>query len=241
MVNELVKLNIQLLADDASGSPDQTTVDPTTLEQLGEQVKIIGQAIKASLDIIYKEVKELNENAGFKGEAGDVLKEVMESFAPEFEKYEATIANLGTFLIGVAQVFLASDKEMLGEITAWGETAKSVIQQIKGGLNSQVEKGSITPESYVQQMTGSLGNIKSEVINISSATRGITTELGNMFLATGDAVKSTTGKNLVEIGSEAIGTAKTLFNFAGENAGSSIITSLFNTLGDGLGLFLGQK
>lgn len=256
MEKYLLKLNIQLFAEDVpeqtppatdanagagNGDQLQTNMDPTALEELGEQGKIIGEAIKTSLDIIYNEIKNLNANAGFSGEAGTKLQEAMDAIVPEFEKYETSIASLGTFLISVAQVFISSDQEMLGEITAWSETVKSVVQQISGGLNSQVEKGSISPGTYATSMAGSIKNISGEVMNISAATRNIASESATMFANTGDFIKSATGSNILEIGNKAVGTVGTLFGFGSENAGSSIITNLFNTLGTGLGGFLGQK
>ena len=116
MKENLLKLNIQLLAEAAG---DGTLVDTAAMEQLGENTKVIANAIMDSLTIIYNTVKDLHNNAGFDSEAGTALITGMDDIKGYLEKYQTSITNLGGFLINVAQAFLSADSQMNQEITAW--------------------------------------------------------------------------------------------------------------------------
>ena len=228
MKENLLKLNIQLLAEAAG---DGTLVDTAAMEQLGENTKVIANAIMDSLTIIYNTVKDLHNNAGFDSEAGTALITGMDDIKGYLEKYQTSITNLGGFLINVAQAFLSADSQMNQEITAWGATVKGVVTQINEGVNSQAKQGSYDTSSYIN-------DIKSSALNISGATRTIVGETAKMFGNTGTCIKSTTGKNLSEIGADvtnqAVGTIKTLFGYAGDNSSSTTISTIFNAFGNGL-------
>lgn len=228
MKNHLLKLNIQLLAEATS---DGTMVDTGAMEQLGENTKVIASAIMDSLNIIYNTVNDLYNNAGFDSEAGNSLITGMNDIKSYLEKYQSSITNLGSFLISVAQAFLSADSQMNQEITAWGSTVKGVVSQINEGVNSQASQGSYDTSSYIS-------DLKSSAVNISGATRTIVGETAKMFGNTGTYIKSTTGKNLLEIGADvtnqAVGTVKTLFGYAGDNSSSTTINTIFSAFGNGL-------
>lgn len=228
MKYDLLKLNIQLFAE---GDGENTTVDTGAMEQLGDNMKIIANAIMDSLNIIYNTVSDLHNNAGFDSEAGNALINGMNDIKGYLEKYQTSITNLGSFLISVAQSFLSADSQMNQEITAWGSTVKGVVTQINEGVNSQASQGSYDTSSYVSAL-------KTSAINISGATRTIVGETAKMFGNTGTYIKSTTGKNLLEIGADvtnqAVGTVKTLFGYAGDNSSSATINTIFSAFGNGL-------
>lgn len=229
MKNELFKLNIQFFADDGT-----TTVDTAALDNLGKSAEEIGNSIDESLKKIMQTINDLYNNAGLASEAGESLNEAANGIKPFFEKYRTSIANLGNFLVNLAAAFLSADSQMNSEITQWGTTVKTVVSQFNEGINSQAAQGSYDTTTYVN-------DLKKSAISISGATRTIVNETATMFGNSGKYLKSTTGKNLLEIGEDvtnhAIGTVKTLFGYANDNSSSSIVTSIFNTLGKGVSEF----
>ena len=228
MTNELLKLDIQFFADAAGNG---TTMDTVKTEEIGKNIVALGKEIIASLNIIGQTAGDLYNNAGLDSQAGESLNSAMNDIKGYFEKYESSISNLGDFLVNVAQAFLTSDIQMSKELSEWGATVKNVVNNFNEGINSQAAQGSYDATAYVKDLIGS-------GVKISGATRIIANEAATMFGNTGTFIKSTTGKNMLEIGADvtnkAVGTIGTLFGYAGDNGASTTINTIFNTIGTGV-------
>lgn len=238
MQDNIIKLNIQLLSETPAVG-DTLSLDTEMLGQAVESLNAIGSALMTSLETVSKTATDLYTNGGFDSIVGQDLNTIMNETKTYFSNFETTVKTLSTFLSGVINAFVASDEKMAKEINNWGTSISSVLTSLGSSIVAKdVAKGSYSTETFMT-------NTIDRGVKISEASRTITTETFGILSDSMKYLKSSTGYSALDwgsaIGNEAIGTAKTLFGFAGENAGSSIITNLWNTLGDGLGNFLGQK